>query len=229
MGEWGLAVLCPALRSVSPPAAPNTSLWCFYTTSENQLPPVSWSPGAPLPGHPLPPVRAVLTEAGPAPRDRTLCSPHLPGPALGGLDALLAQCLPSPLISSRTQPGPVRATSQLLTRSLEHLGEPVGMSLQEPWLLAAMLRPVERGHGAWSPQPPATASLHGAAGACPILTSGHPARASFLPLVTLLQAPGPPLTPQAPASPTHVPSRVEISSKSGSSRRGCRAWLTSKT
>ena len=88
----------------------------------------------------------------------------------------------------------MRATSQLLTRSLEHLGEPVGMSLQEPWLLAAMLRPVERGHGAWSPQPPATASLHGAAGACPLLTSGHHAWAPLLPLGSG--------TPSDPAGPS---------------------------
>lgn len=114
-----------------------------------------------------------------------------------------------PLFHPETQPGPLRATSQLLTCSLKHLGEPTGMSLQEPWLLADMLRPVERGHGAWSPQPPATASFHGAVGGCPLLTSGHPAQASLLPLVTFLRAPGPPLTPWAPASPIRVPSRVE--------------------
>lgn len=83
------------------------------------------------------------------------------------------------------------------------------MSLQEPWLLEALLGPVERGHRAWSPQPPATASLHGAAGACPLLTSGLPAQASLFPLVTLLRASGLCLTPWAPVSPTCIPSRVE--------------------
>ena len=114
-----------------------------------------------------------------------------------------------PLFHLETQPGILGAMSQLLTCSLQHLGEPTGMSLQETWLLAALLGPVERGHRAWSPQPPATASLHGAAGACPLLTSGLPAQASLLPLVALLRAPGPSLTPWAPVSLICVPSRVE--------------------
>lgn len=111
-----------------------------------------------------------------------------------------------PLFHLETQPGILGAMSQLLTCSLQHLGEPTGMSLQEPWLLAALLGPVERGHRAWSPQPPATASLHRAAGACPLLTSGLPAQASLLPLVALFRAPGPSLTPWAPVSLTCVPS-----------------------
>lgn len=95
-----------------------------------------------------------------------LCSPHLAGPALGGLTPVGTVPAICPyFIRRRSRPseGHESAARPLPeTFGRTHRDEP-----PEPQLPAAMLRPLQRGHGAWSPQPPATASLHGAAGARP--------------------------------------------------------------
>lgn len=195
----------------------------FYTTSESQLPPVSWSPGALLPGHPPPLVMALLTEAGPAPRHRTAVLSLLTGShawgtrhPVGTVPAVSpyfirrpSQEFCGPRVSCSPIPCSIWENPQGEPPGALAAGSPAGASREgAPCLVPAALSHCLPPRGSGSLPPP---DLRAPRTGLP-LPSGHPTSGS-----------GPLSDPVGPSeSNLHPFQGGDPSSKSGSSKRGGR-------
>lgn len=158
-----------------------------------------------------------------------LCSPHLPGPALGGHCALLAQRLPSPLISSRDPARPSEGHESAAHLLPEAFGRTHGD--EPPGALAAgrHAEASREGTRCLVPAAPSHCLLPRGSGRLPppdlrAPRTGLPPPSSHRP-----SGSGSPSDPVGPSESDPRPFQGgDPSSKSGSSRRGRRAWPTSK-